>query len=515
MAAAPTFPGGAPANDRTPTRVLLLTEGTYPFRWGGVSTWCHALTHELSDVSFSLLAIADGPRLERRFELAPNVERFRAVSVWGVRDSWEDRDDLDDPGLLRRRARATTDRALQAGFVPPFRRFVSALLGVDVESRELALTLHELHRFFLTHDFDAALRSRPAWDCFVDEVQARFDGLAALHGYHGAAFSLGDVTAAFQWLHHWLFPLARPLPEVDVVHATMAGICTVVGAVAKVEHGAGFLLSEHGIYLRESYLAQHHAHDSLFRKLVKLRFARLATTLGYELADRIAPCCDYNRRWELRTGARADRVHTAYYGLDPVRYAIAPPDETRAPAIVWAGRIDPLKDVETLLRASASVLAAKPEARFRLFGSAPSGEEDYFARCVALHRQLGLGGAVSFEGFASGTTRAFADADVVVLSSISEGFPYSTLEAMFCGRAVVATDVGGVAEQLGRAGLLVRPRDPGALADAILRLLADRGLRVRLGRAARARAETQFTIARFRDAHARTYEALVTDGAAA
>jgi glycosyltransferase involved in cell wall biosynthesis len=513
MGIATTLLAGPPVTGRTPTRVLLLTEGTYPYRWGGVSTWCHALTHELADVRFSLLAIADDPRLEQRFELAPNVEYFRPVSVWGVRDSWEARDDLDDRALIRWRARATTDRAVELGFAPPFRRFVGALVGAEVTSEELALSLHELHRFFLTHDFDATLRSRPAWECFVDEVRGRFDGLAALHGYFGASLSLADLTAVFQWLHHWLFPLARPLPEVDVVHATMAGICTIVAAVAKVEQGAGLLLSEHGIYLRECYLAQQQSRDSLFRKLVKLRFARLATMLGYELADRVAPCCDYNRRWELRTGANPDRVSTAYYGLDPARYAFAPPVDAGAPAVAWAGRIDPLKDVETLLRASALVVAARPDARFRLFGSAPTGEEGYLARCLALHRGLGLEGAVTFEGFAEETSRAFEDADVVVLSSISEGFPYSTLEAMFCGRAIVATAVGGVAEQIGRAGVLVRPRDPDALAGAILRLLSDRRLRLRLGRAARARAESLFTIARFREAHALAYDALVAEGA--
>jgi polysaccharide biosynthesis protein PelF len=493
---------------RRPIRVLLLTEGTYPFRWGGVSTWCHALTHELSDVRFSLLAIAEAPRLERRFELASNVERFRAVSLWGVRDAWEVRDEETDARLVRRRLRRTTTRAIERECIPHFRRVVASLLGEDIEPEALALTLHQLHWFFVTHDYDATLRSLPVWECFTNEVSDRFGSLAARHGYDEAHASLADVTTTFQWVHHWLFPLAEPLPKVDVVHATMAGICTVVGAVAKIDHGAGFLLSEHGIYLRESYLAEQASEDSLFRKLFRLRFARMATELGYGLADRVAPCCDYNRRWEVRVGVDPERVATAYYGLDPAGFPAPARREPDAPVVVWAGRIDPLKDVETLLQAAANVSEVRPEVRFRLFGSAPPGNEEYLDRCLRVHDELGLHGTVTFEGFASRTADAFADSDVVVLSSISEGFPYSTLEAMFCGRPIVATAVGGLAEQLGGAGLLVRPRDPAALAEAILTLVSDRALRRRLGRAAKERAESNFTLERFRRVHGEVYEAL-------
>ena len=65
-----------------------------------------------------------------------------------------------------------------------------------------------------------------------------------------------------------------------------------------------------------------------------------------------------------------------------------------------------------------------------------------------------------FEGWTSSTSDAFADADVVVLTSISEAFPFSTLEALFCARPVVATAVGGVPEQvLESVGIVVPPRE--------------------------------------------------------
>ncbi|MGW1926088.1 glycosyltransferase, partial [Streptomyces massasporeus] len=81
-----------------------------------------------------------------------------------------------------------------------------------------------------------------------------------------------------------------------------------------------------------------------------------------------------------------------------------------------------------------------------------------------------------------------------VLSSVVEGFPASLVEAMFCARATVSTDVGAVVEIIGGTGLVVPPRNPRALADACLALLREPERRHRLGAAARARALELFTV---------------------
>lgn len=492
-----------------PLRVLVTTESTYPFHWGGLSTWCHSLIRELPDVEFSLIAVSSTPLLKAQFELPPNVVDFRPVPLWGVSNAWE-----IDPGRsawsVVRRRRRTVDRTIERQFVPAYRAFLSQLLGADRDDAALAGALVEIHRFFDDYDFDRTFRSRVVWDAFTDEIVTRYPAATRRIGYPTSSISLAEASAASQWIYHWLFPLAQGLPRVDVAHATMAGLCSLLAVVCKVDQGAGFLLSEHGIYLRESYLAEHASSESLFGKILKLGFARRMTEIAYAYADAVAPCCDYNHRWESRVGVDTGRIRTAYYGVDSSLFEPRSRVAAEAPVVAWAGRIDPLKDVETLLRAAAVVRDARPEVKFRLYGAAPPGNEEYNERCLALHAELGLQETVTFEGFSSNVVEAFADADLVVLSSISEGFPYSTLEAMLCGKPIVATAVGGIAEQVTvDCGRVVRPRAPQALGAAILDVLSSPEACQALSEAARERAVTLFGMERFRATHREIYDFVV------
>jgi hypothetical protein len=71
-------------------RVLLVTEGTYPYSKGGVSTWCHELVHALEDVEFDLVALTGDPTLAPLFQVPANVN-LRNVAMWGTRSAWETR----------------------------------------------------------------------------------------------------------------------------------------------------------------------------------------------------------------------------------------------------------------------------------------------------------------------------------------------------------------------------------------------------------------------------------------
>jgi glycosyltransferase involved in cell wall biosynthesis len=169
--------------------------------------------------------------------------------------------------------------------------------------------------------------------------------------------------------------------------------------------------------------------------------------------------------------------------------------EGAPPVVVAVGRLAHPKDPLTLVRALGAV---RTPFRALLVGDGPER--------AAVEAELAPG--VELTGTRADVPELLAGADVFVLSSRSEGAPVSILEAMAAGLPVVASDVGGVREQVadGETGLLVPAGDAGALASALERLLADTGLRRRLGAAGRDRALQRFDVGASRRAHVELYE---------
>jgi len=124
-----------------------------------------------------------------------------------------------------------------------------------------------------------------------------------------------------------------------------------------------------------------------------LRFFKRLTWAGYQIADAIAPGSEYNASGRRRTAGHPSASGRSTTGWTPPTSSPAGP--SRDPTLVWLGRIDPLKDVETLLRAFAIVRERIPTARLRIFGAASNQNLDYLERCIALRDSLGLVGAAT------------------------------------------------------------------------------------------------------------------------
>lgn len=175
--------------------------------------------------------------------------------------------------------------------------------------------------------------------------------------------------------------------------------------------------------------------------------------------------------------APAGRIRVIPLGLELAHLAGAlPRGELRraagfadeAPLVGMVGRLVPIKDAPTFLRAAGIVLGARPDARFALVGD---GEER--PALESLCRDLGLDGKVTFFGWRSDLAAVYGDLDVVVNASRNEGTPVALIEALAAGRPVVATRVGGTPDLLGEGerGRLVPPGEPEALARAVLETL--------------------------------------------
>jgi len=163
----------------------------------------------------------------------------------------------------------------------------------------------------------------------------------------------------------------------------------------------------------------------------------------------------------------------------------------------------PLKDVETMVRSANVARHLMPEIHVICYGSL-NADPPYVEKCRALIDELGCGDNFEFGGFHPDPYGIFIEGDISVLSSISEGFPYTVLEAMSSGVACVATDVGGVREAVADTGIVVPPRDPESLGQALVELLSDNDRRREACRAARERVISEFTIKKQLDG----YEAL-------
>lgn len=161
------------------------------------------------------------------------------------------------------------------------------------------------------------------------------------------------------------------------------------------------------------------------------------------------------------------------------------------PLIVAVSRLHRQKGMEFLLRAVPLVRSEVPTVRVVVAGGGPL--ED---RLGAEIKALRLEDNVSLLGERKDALSILAAADLFVLPSLWEGLPYVLVEAAALGKPLIATDIDGVREVIksGVTGMLVQPRDPGALAAAILFLLKERTLAARLGEAARAEIPPQFSV---------------------
>jgi glycosyltransferase involved in cell wall biosynthesis len=219
------------------------------------------------------------------------------------------------------------------------------------------------------------------------------------------------------------------------------------------------------------------------------RRARMVTSPSRRLAVDVAA------RWRLRSST----IRVIPNPIDEEMFCPNGPAADER-TIAYVGRIERRKGVETLIDALPEILRAIPGARLRLVGkdhpSGPGGSSlsDHLRQRL---RDAGVpAGAVEFAGPVDRTELpwTYRGAAVCVVPSLYENFPYTCLEAMACGSAVVASAVGGIPEILNDRsdGLLVPPARPDALAAAVIRLLTDGGLRRRLGTQARATVAGRF-----------------------
>ena len=461
--------------------VLLCSEGTYPFYQGGVSVWCDQLIRELRDVDFRVFAITHSPNRKAQFEMLPNITGIDELTLWGT----------SEPGpvirsfleIYRRKAR-TTREVIRNSFLDLFKQFLTSLLQ-GTQPEKMADSLLMLHLYFRSFDYQKTMSSPEAWELFLDTLQ---------HSPGYSSFTLQDATTCMRWLQRFLAIVTVPIPSTDITHSSVAGLAGVPGVLGKLTRGTPFLLTEHGIYLRELYISLRHSGYTEACRRFLLAFQTAIVKMNYYFADCVTALGSFNRRWQIRLGASERKIRVIPNGMDPSQFRMGQKEPREQLVVLTVARVYHLKGIEYLVRAAALVRERIPPVLFRVVGEI--ADQSYYQYCLQLVAANKLERNFEFVG-KQDVPSALAEADVFCLPSISEGMPYSILEAMFSGCPVVATDVGNVSEMLATTGLVVTPADPVSLAKALLTLLEGdedaRAYRETMARAAKERALSLYT----------------------
>jgi glycosyltransferase involved in cell wall biosynthesis len=180
-------------------------------------------------------------------------------------------------------------------------------------------------------------------------------------------------------------------------------------------------------------------------------------------------------------------------GVDVHHFHPAPRPDDGMPVVTLVARMLYDKGIAEFVEAARQLRAQGVQARFRLVGGLDHVNPSCIAEAVLA--QWNREGVVEWLGYRQDVARVWQDSDIACLPSYREGLPKSSLEAMACGLPLVTTDVPGCRESVteGDNGLLVPPRDAGALAAALRRLIEDAPLRRRFGQRGRERAVQEFS----------------------
>jgi glycosyltransferase involved in cell wall biosynthesis len=253
-----------------------------------------------------------------------------------------------------------------------------------------------------------------------------------------------------------------------------------------------------------------------YQELLWIRYFESLGRLIYKASNPVVSLYENNRRRQIDDGADSERTQVVPNGMEIERFlALRAQRPAAIPLVIGLlGRIVPIKDIKSFIRAMRTVVIQLPEAEGWLIG--PEEEDrEYVEECRSLIRELGLEGKVRFLGFQK-ISDILPRLGLLVLTSISEAFPLVLLEAFASGLPVVTTDVGACREivegnsaedrALGSAGIVTPIADPEATAAGIVTLLTDEDGWYEAQKAGARRIEKYYTQARMLDSYKRIYD---------
>lgn len=476
--------------------ITLLLEGTYPYIRGGVSAWVHQLIQAFPEYTFALVFIGGHPDHygEIQYELPKHVVHLETHFVHLQTQRPPVRGIKGDPAffhLIKNFHEAIRTRSVAGGQDAMFPTLMEALLkdptglqGQFLFSEEAWEYLGEIFRTYCTDP------------SFIDYFWT-------VREIHAPIWLLGHVAAQL-------------IPS-RLYHTISTGYAGFLGTLLQYKTGKPLILSEHGIYTKERKIdlfqlnwlpdnrlefEKGNQQVGYFQNLW-IRFFETFGRMCYRAADPIVSLYEVNRQRQIVDGADPTRTIVIPNGIPVQRFhplrdqrPLYPP-----PVLGLIGRVVPIKDIKTFIRAMRTVANRIPEAEGWIVG--PQNEDaEYVEECQNLVQSLGLGDTVKFLGFQK-MEDVFPKIGLIVLSSISEALPLVVLEAFAAGIPVITTDVGACrqlvlgegmqGDSCGAAGAVVGMADAHGLAHEALDLLLNEKKWFSAQQAGMKRVETFYT----------------------
>jgi len=477
---------------------------------GGVASWTHDLIIMQSHLTFSLVALVSADaKLELAYKLPENVISLATVRLQKLpsgatslpkKEEIALMEELEAP-LLRLQSQANlNDLATIIDAIEPYRE----KLGKHI-----------------------LFNSKVAWDMLLRMYQntmpktSFIDYFWSWRGLFGGLFSI------------LLAP--PPLPPAKAYHALCTGYAGVFLARARLETGKPCIVTEHGIYTNERRIEIASAdwlHDNgAFSLSVNKSYIEREikdfwidtfgnySRLCYEACSKIVTLYKGNQEFQRFDGAQHDKLMVIPNGIDFKRYGSLK-RVAHAPTVALIGRVVPIKDIKTYIKAIGMLKSALPEILALIIG--PSDEDpEYSKECMELVEHLDLKQTLLFTGKVD-IEQYLKVIDVLVLTSISEAQPLVILEAGAAGIPTVATDVGACREmimgdvsekpRLGAGGAVVPLSNPRAVADAMLQLLTNQDYYTKCSRAINKRVQRYYNKEQQYKSYANLYDNLIDEG---
>lgn len=471
--------------------ILLLLEGTYPYIKGGVSSWVHQLISGLPHWRFGGVFLGSRKQdyATRQYAFPDNLVLFEEHYLFDEEDEVPLRPPRIPSGAQERYAQLHD--ALRAG-------------QVDAFNAEQLLKPHSML------GQSAFLHGEPSWR-YITEV---YDASASEPSFVDYFWTIRNMHKPL-WV---LARAARDLPRARLLFSPSTGYAGLLGMFGAQRQQLPFVLMEHGIYTKErrielmnaDWIADTRAplqRDPTEISHLRELWIRFFESIGrqvYVHADPIISLFEAARRQQVREGADAASTRIIPNGVDVAGLASLrrPAGTPPPPVIALLGRVVPIKDIKTFIRAAHLLHQRLPDAQAWIIG--PEDEDSGYSReCHSLARALGMQESLRFLGFQR-IHDVLPKVGMLVLSSISEGLPLSVLEGFAAGLPSVTTDVGACAElihgretepedrKLGSAGAVVGLADHVALAERCIELLTDQERYAAAVQAAIARVERYY-----------------------